>query len=74
MVSYTCPICGKETHHPEDVRFGYCVACHAFTRSCVFGPCKEQPTRVWGNVSACPQHSEAVLETLARETKRRGRR
>jgi hypothetical protein len=29
--SFTCPVCGRVSHHPEDVRHGYCGACHAFT-------------------------------------------
>jgi hypothetical protein len=30
-VSYTCPKCGRTSHHPEDERHGYCGACHDFT-------------------------------------------
>lgn len=30
--SFTCPACGATSHHPEDVRHGYCGRCHAFTR------------------------------------------
>lgn len=26
-----CPRCGKASHHPEDVRQGYCGACHWWT-------------------------------------------
>jgi hypothetical protein len=26
-----CPACHRVSHHPEDVRQGYCGACHAFT-------------------------------------------
>jgi len=29
--SITCPRCGKTSHHPDDVREGYCGACHDFT-------------------------------------------
>lgn len=29
--SFTCPDCGATSYHPEDVRHGYCGACHAFT-------------------------------------------
>jgi len=28
---FVCPKCGKESHHPEDKRQGYCAYCHAFT-------------------------------------------
>lgn len=28
---FTCPRCGRTSHHPDDVRHGYCGACHAFT-------------------------------------------
>lgn len=31
--TYTCAICDTTTHHPEDVRQGYCPECHAFTRT-----------------------------------------
>lgn len=27
----TCPVCTRTSYHPEDIREGYCVACHAFT-------------------------------------------
>jgi ribosomal protein L37E len=30
--SFTCPRCGRTSHHPDDVREGYCGACHAWTR------------------------------------------
>ena len=28
---FTCPRCGSVSHHPEDIRHGYCGNCHAFT-------------------------------------------
>lgn len=28
---FTCPRCRKTSHHPEDKRYGYCGACHAYT-------------------------------------------
>ncbi len=31
-LSYTCPRCGRTSHHPDDVREGYCGACHDWTR------------------------------------------
>ena len=31
-MSFTCPACGMTSHHPDDARYGYCGACHAFTR------------------------------------------
>lgn len=27
----TCPVCGRISHHPDDVREGYCGACHDWT-------------------------------------------
>jgi hypothetical protein len=30
--SFTCPRCGRTSHHPDDVREGYCGACHDWTR------------------------------------------
>jgi hypothetical protein len=29
--SFVCPACQAESWHPEDVRQGYCGACHDFT-------------------------------------------
>jgi len=29
--SFTCPRCGRTSHHPDDVREGYCGACHDWT-------------------------------------------
>lgn len=31
LESFTCPDCGRTSYHPEDRRFGYCGACHAYT-------------------------------------------
>lgn len=31
MSSFTCPTCGRTSANPNDVREGYCGACHAFT-------------------------------------------
>jgi hypothetical protein len=29
--SFTCPRCGRTSHHPTDVAEGYCGACHDWT-------------------------------------------
>lgn len=29
--SIRCPRCGRISHHPDDVREGYCGACHDWT-------------------------------------------
>jgi hypothetical protein len=29
---FTCPRCGRTSHHPDDIREGYCGACHDWTR------------------------------------------
>jgi ribosomal protein S27AE len=29
--SIECPRCGRISHHPDDVREGYCGACHDWT-------------------------------------------
>lgn len=31
--TFTCPACGRTSHHPDDARYGYCGACHEFTGS-----------------------------------------
>lgn len=28
---FTCPRCQRTSHHPDDKRYGYCGACHAYT-------------------------------------------
>jgi hypothetical protein len=28
---FTCPRCGRTSHHPDDAREGYCGACHDWT-------------------------------------------
>lgn len=28
---FTCPVCRRTSHHPEDAKNGYCGNCHAFT-------------------------------------------
>lgn len=30
-MAFTCPKCGKTSHHPKDEQYGYCGACHEFT-------------------------------------------
>ena len=27
----TCPRCGRTSYHPDDIREGYCGACHDWT-------------------------------------------
>jgi hypothetical protein len=29
--SITCPDCGRTSHHPEDIKQGYCGFCHWWT-------------------------------------------
>ena len=29
--SFSCPRCGRTSYHPDDVREGYCGACHDWT-------------------------------------------
>lgn len=31
-MSYVCPVCLRESHHPMDERYGYCSACQGYTR------------------------------------------
>jgi hypothetical protein len=30
--NFTCPRCGRTSHHPKDAEEGYCGACHDWTR------------------------------------------
>ena len=29
-IGFTCPVCHRTSHHPEDIRHQYCPACHTF--------------------------------------------
>lgn len=29
--SITCPVCGFTSHHPQDIAYGFCGNCHAYT-------------------------------------------
>jgi hypothetical protein len=60
--SITCPICAATSHHPEDVRQGYCGHCHAFTRDCSWPRCPAPGAVVFGNVAFCEVHAEPVEE------------
>lgn len=31
-IGFTCPRCGRTSHHPTDKQEGYCGACHDWTR------------------------------------------
>jgi hypothetical protein len=31
LTSFTCPVCGRKSIHPDDAANGYCGNCHAFT-------------------------------------------
>lgn len=28
---FECPVCHMKSHHPNDIKEGYCGACHDFT-------------------------------------------
>jgi hypothetical protein len=30
-MSFTCPLCGRVSYHPDDEKYRYCGACHLFT-------------------------------------------
>lgn len=49
-LSFTCPTCGMTSHNPNDVKFGYCGNCHAYT-----GPDHTQEQAALGLV--CPECS-----------------
>lgn len=31
VLSFTCPVCGRTSYNANDVQYGYCGKCHAFT-------------------------------------------
>lgn len=51
--SFTCPVCGMTSPHPDDVANGYCGNCHAFT-----GELAGLPTdaRTWTTVDKAGWH------------------
>lgn len=57
---YECPVCKAKSYNPNDIKYGYCNACHAFTRDCVIGLCRKTPVEVFGNVAACAEHAEGL--------------
>lgn len=64
QASITCPICDATSHHPEDVKQGYCGHCHAFTRDCARGSCSKTPTTRFGNISFCTEHAQEMSASL----------
>ncbi len=41
--SITCPVCHRTSHNPQDVKYGYCGNCRAYTSHDRFRP----PTGAW---------------------------
>jgi hypothetical protein len=46
--SITCPTCQLTSHHPEDVRFGWCGYCHGYTSPPFGCPTDDAPLGVKG--------------------------
>jgi hypothetical protein len=62
---YTCPICNRTSHHPDDMREGYCGACHTWTRGCrcTWQLPPESDDNRWQLVHVsrgCPAHEGAI--------------
>lgn len=60
QASFTCPVCGTPSPHPDDAANGYCVACHMFTGELAVLPAD---ARTWTTVDktewpAGPWHAE----------------
>ena len=34
--SITCPLCGRTSYHPQDIKHRYCGNCHMFHDECRF--------------------------------------
>jgi hypothetical protein len=58
--SITCPVCGMTSHHPEDIKQGYCGNCHAFTS----GP------NVDAEVEPCPCCNRPPRHAISAEARR----
>jgi hypothetical protein len=56
LSAFTCPCCGMTSHHPEDIRQGYCGACHWWTGDPVLGPSHDP--------AACPARVEQETDGL----------
>jgi hypothetical protein len=44
---FTCPRCGRTSHHPDDSREGYCGACHDFTGQSTEQLARSLRLRLW---------------------------
>jgi ribosomal protein L37E len=42
MDSITCPVCGRTSYNPNDIKEGYCGNCHDWTSPPRTTPPKEQ--------------------------------
>lgn len=52
-VSITCWVCGRTSWNPEDVRYGYCGACHDTTAPTPCPTCQGDRRETVGMV--CPR-------------------
>jgi ribosomal protein L37E len=50
--SLSCPCCGRVTCHPDDIKNGYCAACHWYTSDPELGPPHLQ--------AACTERTDAA--------------
>ena len=73
--SFTCPRCGRTSHHPDDVREGYCGACRDWTRGEITGPLADVVAAAMGVVMTVDPAAPAVrllehaLQQLPDETR-----
>lgn len=60
--SFVCPICEAESFNPNDIVYGYCGRCHAFT-----GQDSLREMRRTLITIACPDCGESTLQIVFRE-------
>lgn len=67
--SFICPRCGAVSYNPRDVLYGYCGACHDFTRTRVVDYPDILPGA--GERRAWPETEEAVeqLKRICRQSR-----
>lgn len=69
MKSITCPRCGLTSHHPMDIKYGYCGNCKDYTSVPGGGAVNEKPASEWDLNLAVFENTEgtvAMIEALRR--------
>ena len=69
--SITCPVCGRTSYHPQDVKEGYCGNCHDWTSAPTCSWCFETQTLTKVNDRyACITHIDIAMREALSPIKR----